>query len=61
MSIVSSLQESPTPTKLIAPLSITLSESRRSKFAIERHQVSSLNFIAYKSLNLDLRTVIHNW
>ncbi|WJZ84936.1 hypothetical protein VitviT2T_004510 [Vitis vinifera] len=29
--------ESPTPTKLIVPFSHTLSESRRSKFAIERH------------------------
>ncbi|KAJ9702125.1 hypothetical protein PVL29_004049 [Vitis rotundifolia] len=30
--------ESPTPTKLIVPFSHSLSESRRSKFAIERHQ-----------------------
>ncbi|VVA11712.1 PREDICTED: myosin-15 [Prunus dulcis] len=30
--------ESPTPTKLIAPFSHGLSESRRSKLAVERHQ-----------------------
>ncbi|RVW52270.1 Myosin-15 [Vitis vinifera] len=34
--------ESPTPTKLIVPFSHTLSESRRSKFAIERHPYISL-------------------
>ncbi|XP_042961237.1 myosin-15 isoform X1 [Carya illinoinensis] len=31
--------ESPTPTKLIAPFSHGLSESRRSKLTVERHQV----------------------
>ncbi|RVX17395.1 Myosin-15 [Vitis vinifera] len=35
--------ESPTPTKLIVPFSHTLSESRRSKFAIERHPVGDEN------------------
>ncbi|KAM1224096.1 hypothetical protein ACFX2G_044003 [Malus domestica] len=30
--------ESPTPTKMIAPFSHVLSESRRSKLAVERHQ-----------------------
>jgi hypothetical protein len=39
------MQESPTPTKLIASFSHGLSESRRSKLTVERHRVLSLLFL----------------
>lgn len=39
------MQESPTPTKLIASFSQGLSESRRSKLTVERHRVLSLLFL----------------
>lgn len=39
------MQESPTPSKLIAPFSHGLSESRRSKLTVERHRVLSLLFL----------------
>ncbi|KAA8546249.1 hypothetical protein F0562_003012 [Nyssa sinensis] len=38
LSYVSLMQESPTPTKLMAPLSQGLSDSRRTKLTVESHQ-----------------------
>jgi len=33
------IQESPTPTKLIAPFTLGMTDSRRSKLTAEKHQV----------------------